>query len=84
MNRTTLKAAGDALWGPQYRSEMARQLSVSLRTAMRLDSGERPVPDATLRRLAELLVLRKWEIDKMLDQLVTQLPLLAGIVRLPS
>jgi hypothetical protein len=34
MNCTVLKAAGEALWSPQYRSEMARQLDVHLGMVM--------------------------------------------------
>ena len=34
-----LKQAGELLFGPQYRSELARQLGVHLRTVMRWDAG---------------------------------------------
>ncbi len=44
MNRTVLKAAGEALWGAQYRSEMARQLDVHLGMVMRWDAGETAIP----------------------------------------
>jgi hypothetical protein len=66
MNRTTLKAAGQALWGPHYRSELARACKVHLRTAMRWDRGETPIPQATWDRLAALLKARKEQIDKVL------------------
>lgn len=69
MNRSTLKAAGEALWGPQYRSEMARQLDVHLRTVMRWDRGETSIPEAAGARLSQLLVKRKGEIDKVLAKL---------------
>jgi hypothetical protein len=39
-----LKQADEALWGPQYRSEMARQLDVHLRTVMHWDNGETAIP----------------------------------------
>ncbi len=70
MNRTTLKAAGEALWGPQYRSEMARQLDVHLRTVMRWDRGETSIPEIAGARLSQLLVKRKAEIDKVLAKLL--------------
>lgn len=44
MNRTMPRAAGEAPWGPQYCSEAARQLGLGLRSVMRYDAGERPVP----------------------------------------
>jgi len=64
-----MQAAATALWGPQYRSEMARQLGVHLRTAMRWNRAESPVPDAILARLSKLLMLRRVEIDKVMEQL---------------
>jgi hypothetical protein len=48
VSQKMLKAAGETLWGPQYRSEMARQLGLHLRTMMRWDAGERQVSEATL------------------------------------
>lgn len=64
-----MQAAATALWGPQYRSEMAHQLGVHLRTAMSWDCAERPVPDDVLPRLTKLLMLRQIEIAKVLEQM---------------
>lgn len=69
MNRTTLKAAGEALWGPHYRSELARACDVHLRTAMRWDRGESDIPQSTWEVLADLLLERKKEIDKVLKKI---------------
>jgi hypothetical protein len=69
MNRSTLKAAGEALWGPQYRSEMARQLDVHLRTVMRWDSGETSIPPSAWARLGKLLRERKHRIDQVLGKI---------------
>lgn len=69
MNRTTLKAAGEALWGPQYRSEMARQLGKHLRTVMRWDKGETAIPPEAEDKLVKLLHRRKVEIDRVLIKL---------------
>lgn len=55
-----------ALYGRDYRSEAARQLGVHLRTLMRWDSGERPVPDAKLHILSVLLRHRRRHIDRLL------------------
>jgi hypothetical protein len=69
MNRTMLKAAGEALWGPHYRSEMARHLDVALRTVMRWDNGDSNIPQTAWEKLAALLRRRKTEIDKVLSKL---------------
>ena len=65
MNRIGLfKRACEALWGPQYRSEGARQLVVSLRTMMRYDAGESPIPEETMVKLTKPLEERNDEIEK--------------------
>jgi len=71
MNRSVLKAAGEALWGPHYRSELARACKVHLRTAMRWDRGESPVPEEVLVVLTKLLLKRKELIDKLVGKLTT-------------
>lgn len=72
MNRSTLKQAGEALWGPQYRSEMARQLDVSLRTVMRWDAGDTPVPPVAVERLYGLLIKRQAEMAKLVAKLAAE------------
>lgn len=58
-----------ALWGPQYKSEAARQLQAGLRSVMRWDAGERAVPADKLERLQVLLLRRQGEIAKLLEVL---------------
>jgi hypothetical protein len=72
MNRTTFKAACAALWGPQYRSEAARQLKVHLRTVMRWDNGDTKIPRSVGCRLGKLLVQRQAEIGKLLSKLAAE------------
>lgn len=67
-----LQAAGTVLWGPQYRSEMARQLGRNLRTVMRWDSGERPVPKGVLCRLVDLLAHQRSASEKLQAKLITE------------
>jgi hypothetical protein len=70
MNRTTFKATCTALWGPQYRSEAARQLKVHLRTVMRWDTGDtKVIPQAVADRLAVLLKARQAQIVMLLGKL---------------
>jgi len=71
MNRITLfKRACEALWGPQYRSEGARHLNVSLRTMMRYDAGDSPIPEEIVRTLVTMLNDRMDEIDNLLKMRV--------------
>ena len=69
MNRSTLKQAGEALWGPQYKSEMARQLAVALRTVMRWDAGETAIPSSAAERLGKLLRERQARIAQVLAKI---------------
>ena len=66
-----LKTACMALWGPNYRSEMARSLDVHLRTAMRWDRGESAIPQTTWDALIKLLETRQKEIDAVLPEIPT-------------
>lgn len=72
MNRTLLKAVGQALYGPQYNSEMARQLRVHLRTFMRWQRGERAIPDYLSDKLIELLRKRQQVISRVGLQLLSE------------
>jgi hypothetical protein len=63
------KAICEAMWGPQYRSEAARQLGVHLRTMMRYDSGDSPIPDEIVGRLFKLLDSRTAKLDDLLEKL---------------
>ena len=69
MNRTVLKEAASSLWGPMYRTHLARACKVHLRTAMRWDRGESPVPQTTWDVLVKLLAKRKEAIDKVLTKI---------------
>ncbi|UYN96576.1 MAG: hypothetical protein KIT25_06485 [Enhydrobacter sp.] len=70
MNRLTLfKRVCMALWGPQYRSEGARQLDISLRTMMRYDAGESPVPEEIMDKLTSILERRTREINELTDRM---------------
>jgi predicted transcriptional regulator len=57
--------ACEALWGSRYRSDGARALGVSLRTMMRYDAGESPIPDEITGKLADLLDERNDQIEKI-------------------
>lgn len=68
MNATTLKAVGEALWGPQFIAEMSRQLGVARKTVTRWVAGEYAVPDVIKDRLRKLLVARQMHITRLLTK----------------
>ena len=65
MSQQLFQSACAAMWGPQYRSEAARRLGVSLRSVMRYDAAETPVPTKILSDLASLLDLRRTEAAEL-------------------
>ena len=69
MNLKTFKAACAALWGPQYKSEGARQLGVSLSTMNRYDAGTSPINGDIEAKLVKLLHGRRAAISLLLDKL---------------
>jgi hypothetical protein len=63
------KAVCKTMWGPRYRSEAARRLGISLRTMMRYDAGESPIPDDVLGRLFHLFDDHIGKHDELLQKL---------------
>lgn len=68
MNVSTLKAIGEALWGPQFIAEMARQLGVARKTVTRWVGGEYNVPDVMADRLRKLMVARQTQLAKLITK----------------
>ena len=69
MTRKLFKQCCEALWGPQYRSEGARQLGISLRTMMRYDNGDTAVAPVIDERIRKLLRQRTKHIEQLHAQL---------------
>lgn len=53
-----LRAVGEALWGPRWQTEMAREIGVAKRTVQRWDAGANDVPDAAFIALAKVAAAR--------------------------
>ena len=53
-----LRAAGEALYGPRWQSDLARDLKVSDRTVRRWDAGQNDVPAGVWDELRALLKAR--------------------------
>jgi hypothetical protein len=62
------KRACVALWGSRYRSDGARYLGISLRTMMRYDAGESPIPNEIMGKVTEFLNERSNVLNRMSDQ----------------
>lgn len=58
MNSALLREAGQALYGPRWQSDLARDLKVSDRTVRRWDAGSHDMPAAIWSELRELLKAR--------------------------
>lgn len=55
MTPTRLERIGEALYGPRWQSELARELGVADRTVRRWVSGETPEPEDLHERLKTLV-----------------------------
>ncbi len=69
MTPTLFRAIGTALYGPQWQSEMARQLDVALRTVQRWSAGSSPVPDSIRPELRTLMDEQRTLLVKLIDDL---------------
>lgn len=58
MTPDLLREAGEALFGPRWQSDLARDLDVSDRTVRRWASGAWPIPKTLGEELHELLKAR--------------------------
>lgn len=59
------RAIGEALYGPQWQSELARQLDVNLATMRRWATGKFAIPPGIWADLANMLAERQVEIAKL-------------------
>jgi hypothetical protein len=60
-----LRAAGAALYGQRWQSDLARDLGVAIRSVQRWDAGSHPIPDTIWSELCTLLKVRAVEIIEM-------------------
>lgn len=64
-----LARAGQALYGPNWQSQLARDIGVSIRSMQYMAKGERPVHGGLARDVLGLLHKRGQEIAKLTDSL---------------
>lgn len=58
MNHTTLRAVGEALFGPRWQCELAHELAVSSRTMRRWAADTADIPDIR-NELREIIARRR-------------------------
>jgi hypothetical protein len=66
LNPPTLQAVGEALYGWRWRSPLARDLDVAVRTVQRWRAGDRAIPATLADDLRSLLEENKMEIERLL------------------
>lgn len=69
MSNKLLKDAGEALYGPHWQSELARNLGVSDRTVRRWVAGATDTPSGVAVDLLRLCTERAAEIDEVIERL---------------
>lgn len=67
-----LERVGQALYGPQWQSALARALGVNDRTMRRWVAGDSTVPPGIREDLKGLVETRLAELDELLNSLITQ------------
>ena len=66
MSSRLLKRCGEALYGPRWQSDLARDLKVSDRTVRRWVAGSDDVPDGIYLELLWLCNERAGELDELI------------------
>ena len=66
MTPALLSQAGEALYGPRWQSELARDLDIDDRTMRRWVAGDSPVPSGVTVDLLRLLTQRAADIDDLI------------------
>jgi hypothetical protein len=69
MSSRLLKRVGEALYGPRWQTEVARDLDVSDRTVRRWVDGSYDVPDGVYVDLLALCQERAAELDDLIEML---------------
>lgn len=69
MTADLLREVGEALYGPLWQSELARQRDIGLRRVQRMAAGESPVPVGVWAELRGDLQERQREIAALIRKL---------------
>lgn len=74
MTPDLLRECGEALYGPQWQSALARDLQVADRTVRRWAAGDFGMPPGLGEELIELLLSRAEAIAEMQERLAKEAP----------
>jgi hypothetical protein len=69
MTPELLREAGEALYGPRWTTDLARDLDVADRTVRRWSAGAAPIPDGLGLELRALLIARAQAFGDVLEKL---------------
>jgi hypothetical protein len=69
MTADLLRLTGEALYGPQWQSALARDLRCSIRTMQRYAAGTREPPPSMWQELREMVIERKSVLADMVPHL---------------
>lgn len=69
MTPALLSQAGEALYGPRWQSELARDLDIDDRTMRRWVAGDSSVPSGVAVDLLRLLTERASDIDDLIPKI---------------
>lgn len=59
---------GQALYGPSFRRELARDLEVNLRTIQRWLDSRNPIPDMICAKLLQIVAARVAVLSEIMDR----------------
>jgi len=68
-----LRRAGLTLYGPRYRGELARLLSVGPRVIRRWEATQAPIPDNVLGEVFEAIKEKSYMVNFLLEAFVKEL-----------
>lgn len=69
MTPTIFRRAGEALYGDNWQTALARDLDISRPSVTRYAAGQRPIPDKVRAGVARLLRDRRIAIDGLVETL---------------
>ncbi len=69
MTPALLRAAGQAMYGPRWQTDLAAELGLSRRTILRWMAGQWPIPDGVATDLLRLIVARQGELSALAERL---------------
>lgn len=64
--------AGEAIYGPRWQSELARELRCNIRTIQRYAAGTHEPPPSIWQEIAEIAAQRRDALDALIPRLLAE------------